>query len=112
MLEKSLYEDLFFLPEVQMKNRLHCRADVMVGENESYIWRYFIDKPYYIVMIKINSTFINPAPFSKFYLEIDNESQVKWVHIWVGKLLTLIWKTMKYLCNNYANDEKYLKIKI
>jgi hypothetical protein len=27
---------------------------------------------------KLTSRFINPAPFSKFYLEIDNESQAKW----------------------------------
>jgi uncharacterized protein YjaZ len=32
---------------------------------------------------KLASRFINPAPFSKFYLEIDNESPGR-VGAWVG----------------------------
>ncbi len=44
--------------------------------NESYIWRYFIERELlYNTDSKLPSRFINPAPFSKFYLEdIDNES--------------------------------------
>lgn len=44
--------------------------------NESYIWRYFVEKELlYSTDSKLPSRFINPAPFSKFYLEdIDSES--------------------------------------
>ena len=43
--------------------------------NESYIWRYFIEKELlYSTDSKLPSRFINPAPFTKFYLELDSES--------------------------------------
>lgn len=43
--------------------------------NESYIWRYFIEKELlYSTDNKMPSRFINPAPFTKFYLELDSES--------------------------------------
>lgn len=43
--------------------------------NEGYIWRYFIEgELLYNSDSKLAGRFINPAPFSKFYLEIDNES--------------------------------------
>lgn len=43
--------------------------------NESEIWRYFIENELlYSTDSKLPSRFINPAPFSKFYLELDNES--------------------------------------
>jgi len=44
-------------------------------ENESEIWRYFVDRELlYSTDSKLPSRFINPAPFSKFYLELDSES--------------------------------------
>ncbi len=43
--------------------------------NESEIWRHFIEKELlYGTDSKLPGRFINPAPFSKFYLELDNES--------------------------------------
>lgn len=43
--------------------------------NESEIWRYFIERELlYSTDSKLPGRFINPAPFSKFYLELDNES--------------------------------------
>ena len=44
--------------------------------NEFFIWNHLIDKELlYSTDSKLPSRFINPAPFSKFYLEvIDNES--------------------------------------
>jgi hypothetical protein len=43
--------------------------------NESYIWRYFIEKELlYSTNNSLPSRFINPAPFTKFYLELDSES--------------------------------------
>lgn len=44
-------------------------------ENESEIWRYFVDKELlFSTDSKLPSRFINPAPFTKFYLELDAES--------------------------------------
>ncbi|NND51481.1 MAG: gliding motility lipoprotein GldB [Flavobacteriaceae bacterium] len=43
--------------------------------NESYIWRYFVEKELlYSTDPKLAARFINPAPFSKFNLELDRES--------------------------------------
>jgi len=44
-------------------------------ENETEIWRYFIENEIlYSTDQKLLNRFIYSAPFSKFYLEIDNES--------------------------------------
>ena len=44
-------------------------------ENEKEIWRYFIENEIlYSTDQKLLNRFIYPAPFSKFYLEIDNDS--------------------------------------
>lgn len=44
-------------------------------DNESYIWRYFIEKEMlYSTDTSLSTRFIAPAPFSKFYLELDNDS--------------------------------------
>jgi hypothetical protein len=70
-------------------------------ENESYMWRYFIEKELlYSVDQKLIPRFINMVFFSKFYLEIDNETLVG------GSLdrmanCSRLWKTMRYLCNSY-----------
>jgi gliding motility-associated lipoprotein GldB len=43
--------------------------------NESYIWRYFIERELlYSTDNSIASRFVAPAPFTKFYLELDAES--------------------------------------
>ena len=44
-------------------------------ENEQDIWRYFVEREVlFNTDPKLMNRFISPAPFSKFYLEIDNES--------------------------------------
>jgi len=46
-----------------------------VLENESEIWRNFVENEVlFSTDAKLLPRFINPAPFSKFYLEIDNDS--------------------------------------
>ncbi|EDP98050.1 gliding motility protein [Kordia algicida OT-1] len=43
--------------------------------NEAQIWTYFIEKELlYSTNNKLDARFLNLAPFSKFYLELDNES--------------------------------------
>jgi len=44
-------------------------------ENESEIWRYFVEREMLFGSDpQLMPRFINPAPFTKFYLELDNES--------------------------------------
>jgi gliding motility-associated lipoprotein GldB len=48
---------------------------VFTLENESQMWRYFIDNEMlYDTDSKLLSRFILPAPFSKFYLEVDQQT--------------------------------------
>jgi len=55
-----------------------------VEENERFIWQYFVENE---ILYKTQSSyvlrFVEPAPFSKFYLEIDNESPGK-IGQWLG----------------------------
>lgn len=63
-------------------------------ENEQDMWRYFIDnKLLYDSDSKLGPRFINPAPFSKFYLEIDNESPGR-LGQWVG------WQIVRAFAEN------------
>ncbi len=64
-------------------------------ENEEQMWRYFIENNLlYEANVKNEHRFINDAPFSKFYLEIDNESPGR-VGQWLG------WQIVRsYMENN------------
>ena len=69
-------------------------------ENESNIWRYFVDKELlYSTDSKLPSRFISPAPFSKFYLELDNESPGE-----LGKVIG--WQIVKSYMENNKEDIK------
>ena len=74
-------------------------------ENESYMWRYFIDKELlYSSDSKLPNRFINLAPFSKFYLEIDNESPGR-VGTWIG------WQIVRsFMENNEVSLQEMLKM--
>lgn len=53
-------------------------------ENEAYVWENFIQNNYlYSSDPKLANRFVNLAPFSKFYLEIDNETPGR-IGQWVG----------------------------
>ncbi len=55
-----------------------------VNDNEAFIWQYFIDKELlYVNDERLYDRFLLPAPFSKFYLEIDKESPPRVGH-WIG----------------------------
>lgn len=64
-------------------------------ENEAYMWRYFIENEMlYNEDPKLKGRFIAPAPFSKFFLEIDNDSPGR-VGAWIG------WQMVRsYMKNN------------
>ncbi|OAZ03020.1 gliding motility lipoprotein GldB [Flavobacterium succinicans] len=96
-LGKELYIKELLLPEYTDAVRMGYTPEQMAwcSENEGYIWRYFIDKEMlYSVDAKLVPRFLSPAPFSKFYLEIDNESPGQ-VGAWIG------WQIVRsYMKNN------------
>jgi gliding motility-associated lipoprotein GldB len=68
-------------------------------DNEMYMWQYFIQKQLlYNTDPSLTQRFIEPAPFSKFYLEIDNESPGQ-VGVWIG------WQIIKSYMVRYPDTE-------
>ena len=94
---KQLYLKDLLLPDYTDAEKMGYSPEQIIWcqENESYMWRYFIEKEMlYSNDQKLISRFINPAPFSKFYLEIDNDSPGQ-VGAWIG------WQMVRsYMKNN------------
>jgi gliding motility-associated lipoprotein GldB len=94
---KQLYLKDLLLPDYTDAEKMGYTPEQITWcqENESYMWRYFIEKEMlYNNDQKLISRFINSAPFSKFYLEIDNESPGQ-VGAWIG------WQMVRsYMINN------------
>lgn len=83
---KQLYLKDVLLPSYTDADKMgYTPAQIIwCQDNESYIWRYFIEKEMlYNDDQKLKNRFITMAPFSKFYLEIDNESPGR-VGAWIG----------------------------
>lgn len=83
---KQLYLKDVLLPDYSDAEKMGYTPEQIkwCEENESYMWRYFIEgELLYSADQKLVTRFINPAPFSKFYLEIDNESPGQ-VGAWIG----------------------------
>ncbi|MFA9186792.1 gliding motility lipoprotein GldB [Flavobacterium magnesitis] len=94
---KELYLKDMLLPDYNDSDKIGYTSEQLqwCEENESYMWRYFIeDQLLYNDDPKLVPRFISPAPFSKFYLEIDNESPGR-VGTWIG------WQIVRsYMKNN------------
>ncbi|MDR2222295.1 MAG: gliding motility lipoprotein GldB [Flavobacteriaceae bacterium] len=94
---KILYAKELLLPQVAEETLITytkpqldwCKA------NEAQVWRYFVDSElFYETDPKLMLRFIEPAPFTKFYLEIDAESPGR-VGAWMG------WQIVRsYMKNN------------
>ena len=104
---KELYLKDVLLPETTDAEKIGYSIEQITWcqENESYMWRYFIENEMlYNDDQKLNNRFINPAPFSKFYLEIDNESPGR-VGAWIG------WQIVcSYVKNNEVTVAQLLKL--
>lgn len=83
---KKLYLQDLILPNEEDKIKIAYTENEIewVKENETNIWQYFIEKQ---ILYKTDpewvDRFLEPAPFSKFYLQLDNESPGK-VGRWIG----------------------------
>lgn len=103
---KQLYLKDLLLPDYTDAEKMGYSPEQIAWcqENESYMWRYFIEKEMlYSNDQKLIARFINPAPFSKFYLEIDNDSPGQ-VGAWIG------WQMVRsFVQNNDMPLENLLK---
>lgn len=103
---KRLYAKDLLLPEYTDAEKIGYTAEQIkwCDENEEYMWRYFIEKEMlYSIDPKLTTRFIAPAPFSKFYLEIDNDSPGR-VGAWIG------WQMVRsYMKNNAVTLQELLK---
>lgn len=74
---KELYLKDLWLPEISDADKIGFMEEEIkwAKDNEIEMWRYFVENEIlFSTDPKLPPRFINPAPFSKFYLEIDNES--------------------------------------
>ena len=72
-------------------------------ENEFFVWTYFIENNIlFDPDNNLESRFINDSPFSRFYLELDNESSEM-----IGKYIG--WQIVKsFMKNNDTSLNKML----
>ena len=83
---KKLYIKDLLLPSSSDEIKIsYSKSEIdWVSENERYMWQYFIENELlYKTQSSLSLRFIDPAPFSKFYLEIDNDTPGK-VGQWIG----------------------------
>ena len=104
---KILYVMDLFLPSMEDYLKIgYTSEDIMWAENnEEDIWKYFVENEFlYATQSKLLQRFIDPAPFSKFNLEIDNESPGS-IGRWVG------WQIVKsYMNTNPVSLSQMLNI--
>lgn len=103
---KILYLKQLFLPLYNDEDIIGYTNEEIdwARANESEIWRYFVEKELlYNTHQNMDSRFLNDAPFSKFYLELDNESP--------GRLGQYIgWQiVMAYMKNNAVELRQMLQ---
>ncbi|WP_350285114.1 gliding motility lipoprotein GldB [uncultured Croceitalea sp.] len=74
---KELYLKDILLPITSDDQRINYTPEELgwARANEEQIWRYFIERELlYSTDSKLDRRFLDPAPFSKFQLELDSES--------------------------------------
>ncbi|MFL9845685.1 gliding motility lipoprotein GldB [Flavobacterium rhizosphaerae] len=96
---KQLYLKDLLIPDVGDNDKIGYtkEQEAWAEVNEEEIWRYFVDrKLLFDNDSKLPGRFINPAPFSKFYLELDNESPGR-LGQWLG------WQIVRAYAQNNKN---------
>ena len=93
---KQLYLKDLLLPDYTDAERIGYSEEQIKWsqENESFMWQYFVEKQLlFSTNSRLPNQFINMGPFSKFYLEIDNESPGR-IGQWVG------WQIVRSFAEN------------
>lgn len=104
---KELYLKDIWMPSVKDYTKIGYTKEEFewAKDNEIDMWRFFIENEvFYKTEPALQSRFINPAPFSKFYLEIDNESPGM-----VGRFLG--WQIVRsYMKNNDTSVQELMQM--
>ena len=98
---KKIYLKDWVLPRLTNAQKMGYTDDQLqwVVDNEVYMWQYFVEKQLlFNTDTALLQRFIEPGPFSKFYLEIDNESPAR-IGVWLG------WQIIKSYMDRYPNTE-------
>ena len=98
---KKVYIKDLVLPNTTDAQKMGYTQDQLnwVKDNEVFIWQYFIEKRLlFNTQPSLSKRFVDPAPFSKFYLEIDNESPGR-IGIWLG------WQIIKSYMERHPKTE-------
>ncbi|MEC4112672.1 gliding motility lipoprotein GldB [Myroides pelagicus] len=102
---KILYAKEVLLPKVAEEDIIGYSKEQLkwAKANETEVWRYFMEEELlYSTDLKLNKRFIDTAPFSKFYLEIDNEAPGR-IGAWIG------WQIVRsYMKNNNVTLQELL----
>ncbi|MEN9337560.1 MAG: gliding motility lipoprotein GldB [Bacteroidota bacterium] len=102
---KELYLKDLLIPDYTDAEKIGYTPEQLkfCQENEAYVWENFVENKYlYSTDPKLANRFVNLAPFSKFYLEIDNETPGR-IGQWVG------WQIIRsYIENNEKVTPKEL----
>jgi gliding motility-associated lipoprotein GldB len=102
---KKLYLLDSYLPSATDAQKIGYSNDEIewVSLNETQIWTYFIENNLlYSTDAQLNKRFIENAPFSKFYINIDKESPGR-VGVWLG------WQIVRsYMKNNNVTLQQLL----
>jgi len=105
---KQLYVINQFLPSLKKSEIIGYTQKQLdwARRNEPFIWKYFIEnKLLYNTDIELNKRFLEPAPFSKFYLSIDADSPGR-IGAWLG------WQIVNsYMEHNNVSLQQLLKNK-
>lgn len=104
---KKMYVLDLYLPGVSDKLKIGYSKEKMdwAITNEEEIWKYFIDrKLLFSTDKKLNKRFLDNAPFSKFYLQEDNQSPGR-IGVWLG------WQIVRsFMQNNEVSLQELLRI--
>lgn len=97
---KKLYLKSQLLPWVDQHQLLGYSLDDFkwAKDQEYMVWQYFIERDLlYSSQSDLDRRFMQPAPFSKFYLEIDNESPPR-LGMYIG------WQIVKAYVEKHPNQ--------
>ncbi len=105
---KFLYATDVNLPNVNGEIKIGYTKEKLnwAKQNEDDVWKYFIENELLFSNdASLNSRFIDVAPFSKFYLESDNDSPGR-IGVWIG------WQIVRsYMKNNDVALQELMTMK-
>ncbi|WP_449421131.1 gliding motility lipoprotein GldB [Psychroflexus sediminis] len=96
---KILYLKDFLMPFESNAAKIYYSEDQLkwAKANETQIWSFFVENELiYSTDIRLEDRFINLSPYSKFYLELDNESSPR-----IGQYIG--WQIVRAYMDKYPN---------